>query len=137
VNRLNQSPENPANSPLTYPDIRGCQARESQTVSWDSARFNEPSRLESITFSDQPILPVVFVRSTKRWPCEVTDPRPRARIFCLLVDPGDICPPHRGQVLFASYMLLMSSFSMFDSEGGEVLGSKAIQNISNIKHHPI
>jgi hypothetical protein len=34
-------------------------------------------------------------------------------------------------------MLLMSSFSVFDSKGGEVLGTKAIQNISNIKHHPI
>jgi hypothetical protein len=26
---------------------------------------------------------------------------------------------------------------MFDSKGGEVLGTKAIQNISNTKHHPI
>jgi hypothetical protein len=43
----------------------------------------------------------------------------------------------RGQVLFASYMHLMSSFSVFDSKGGEYLGTKAIQNISNTKHHPI
>jgi hypothetical protein len=34
-------------------------------------------------------------------------------------------------------MLLMSSFSVFDSKGGDVLGNKAIQNISNIKHHSI
>jgi hypothetical protein len=34
-------------------------------------------------------------------------------------------------------MLLMSSFSVFDSKGGEVLGTKATQNISNTKHHPI
>jgi hypothetical protein len=31
-------------------------------------------------------------------------------------------------------MPLMSSFSVFDSEGGEVLGTKEIQYI---KHHPI
>jgi hypothetical protein len=31
----------------------------------------------------------------------------------------------------------MSSFSVFDSKGGEVLGTKATQNISNTKHHPI
>jgi hypothetical protein len=43
----------------------------------------------------------------------------------------------RGQVLFASYVLLMSSFSVFDSKGGEVLGTKTTQNISNIKHNQI
>jgi hypothetical protein len=42
----------------------------------------------------------------------------------------------RGQVLFASYMLLMSSFSVFDSKEGEVLGTKTTQNISNTKHQP-
>jgi hypothetical protein len=39
----------------------------------------------------------------------------------------------RRQVLFASYMLLMSSLSVFDSKGGEVLLTKEIQNISNTK----
>jgi hypothetical protein len=34
-------------------------------------------------------------------------------------------------------MLLVSTFSVFDSKGGEVLGTKAIQNISNTKHHSI
>jgi hypothetical protein len=34
-------------------------------------------------------------------------------------------------------MLLMSSFLVFDSKGGEVLGTKAIQNISKTKHHQI
>jgi hypothetical protein len=43
----------------------------------------------------------------------------------------------RGQALFASYMLLMSSFSVVDAKGGEVLGTKAIENISNTKHHQI
>jgi hypothetical protein len=38
----------------------------------------------------------------------------------------------RGQVLFASYMLLMSSFSVVDAKGGEVVGTKA-----NTKHHQI
>jgi hypothetical protein len=31
----------------------------------------------------------------------------------------------------------MSSFSVFDFKGGEVLGTKSTQNISNTKHHPI
>jgi hypothetical protein len=43
----------------------------------------------------------------------------------------------RGQVLFASYMLLMSSFSMVDAKGGEVLGTKAMNIVSNTKHHQI
>jgi hypothetical protein len=33
----------------------------------------------------------------------------------------------RGQVLFASYMLLMSSFSVVDAKGGEVVGTKAMK----------
>jgi hypothetical protein len=43
----------------------------------------------------------------------------------------------RGQVLFASYMLLMSSFSVVDAKGGEVSGTKAMEIISNIKHNQI
>jgi hypothetical protein len=43
----------------------------------------------------------------------------------------------RGQVLFASYMLLMSSFSVVDAKGGEVLGTKAMKIVSNTKHHQI
>jgi hypothetical protein len=43
----------------------------------------------------------------------------------------------RGQVLFASYMLLMSSFSVVDAKGEEVLGTKAMKIISNTKHHQI
>jgi hypothetical protein len=34
-------------------------------------------------------------------------------------------------------MFLMSSFVVFDSKGGEVLGTTTIQNISNTKQHPI
>jgi hypothetical protein len=40
----------------------------------------------------------------------------------------------RGQVLFASYMILMSSFSVVDAKGGEVSGTKAMEIISNINH---
>jgi hypothetical protein len=43
----------------------------------------------------------------------------------------------RRQVLFASYMILMSSFSMVDAKGGEVLGTKAMKMVSNTKHHQI
>ena len=42
-----------------------------------------------------------------------------------------------GQVLFASYMLLMSSFSVVDAKGREVLETKAMKMISNTKHHHI
>jgi hypothetical protein len=34
-------------------------------------------------------------------------------------------------------MLLMSSFLVVDAKGGEVLGTKAMENISNTKHHQI
>jgi hypothetical protein len=43
----------------------------------------------------------------------------------------------RGQVLFASYMLLMSSFSVVDAKGGEVVGTQAMKMLSNTKHHQI
>ena len=43
----------------------------------------------------------------------------------------------RGQVLFASYMFLMSSFSVVDAKGGEVVGTKAMKMLSNTKHHQI
>jgi hypothetical protein len=42
-----------------------------------------------------------------------------------------------GQALFTSYMPLMSSFSVVDAKGGEVLGTKAMKNVSNTKHHQI
>jgi hypothetical protein len=34
-------------------------------------------------------------------------------------------------------VLLVSSFSVVDAKGGEVLGTKAMENISNTKHHQI
>jgi hypothetical protein len=43
----------------------------------------------------------------------------------------------REKVLFASYMLLMSSFSVVGAKGREVLRTKAMENISNTKHHQI
>jgi hypothetical protein len=41
----------------------------------------------------------------------------------------------RGKVLFSSYLLLMSSFLVFDAKGGEVLGIEAMKIVSNTKHH--
>jgi hypothetical protein len=38
---------------------------------------------------------------------------------------------------FCFLYALISSFSVFDSKGGEVLGTKATNNISNTKCHPI
>jgi hypothetical protein len=37
----------------------------------------------------------------------------------------------RGKVLFSSYMLLMSSFLVFDAKGGKVLGIEAMKIVSN------
>jgi hypothetical protein len=37
--------------------------------------------------------PNVPPRPTKGWPCEILGPRPFARSFSLLVDPGNIRPP--------------------------------------------
>jgi hypothetical protein len=34
-------------------------------------------------------------------------------------------------------MPLLSSFSVVDAKGGEVLGTKAMKNVSNTKHHQI
>ena len=42
-----------------------------------------------------------------------------------------------GKLLFTSYMLLMSSFSVVDAKGGEVVGTKAMKMLSNTKHHQI
>jgi hypothetical protein len=42
-----------------------------------------------------------------------------------------------GQVIFAFYMLLMSSFSVVDAKGGEIIGTKAMKIVSNTKHHQI
>jgi hypothetical protein len=43
----------------------------------------------------------------------------------------------RGQVLFASYMLLMPSFLVVDAKRGEVVGTKAMKMLSNTKHPQI
>jgi hypothetical protein len=67
--------------------------RESRMVSLDSARFDGLLGLESVAFSGRPIPPIALAQPTKEWPCGVSGPRPRARPFHLLVDPGDICPP--------------------------------------------
>jgi hypothetical protein len=62
-------------------------------VSADSAQANGLLSFESVAFSGRPIPLVALAQPTKGWPCGVTGPRPRVRPSCLLVDPGDICPP--------------------------------------------
>jgi hypothetical protein len=91
------------------PDIRGCQAQESRVVPWGSTRFDGPSGLESIDFSDRPIPLVAFARPTKRWPCGATGPRPGARTFRLLVDPRDICPP-QAPILWVDFEIIDRKF---------------------------
>jgi hypothetical protein len=62
---------------------------------------------ESASFSGRPIPPVILTRPTKGWPCEVAGPRPRARPSCLLVDPGDICPPQRVLCVLCQHLALV------------------------------
>jgi hypothetical protein len=50
--------------------------------------------LELIQSCVDPFCQTSLPWSTKGWPCEIMGPRPFARPSCLLVDPGDICPPH-------------------------------------------
>jgi hypothetical protein len=68
--------------------------RESQVVSVDSVRVDGLFGLESVAFSGRPILLLALARPTKGWPCRVTGLWPHASPSRLLVDPGDICPPH-------------------------------------------
>jgi hypothetical protein len=83
--------------------------RESRVFAMDSARVHRFLGLESVNFSSWPILQVVLARPTKGWPCELTGPRPRARPSCLLVDPGDICPPQAPVVALAHEAHLAAS----------------------------
>jgi hypothetical protein len=60
--------------------------------------FDELLGPEPASFPRWPILPVVLPWPTKRWPSEITGLKPLARPSYLLVDPGDICPPHQGSL---------------------------------------
>jgi hypothetical protein len=55
--------------------------------------FDELLGPEPASFSRRPIPLVVLPWPTKGWPCEIIGPKPLVRPSCLLVDPGDICPP--------------------------------------------
>jgi hypothetical protein len=54
---------------------------------------SDRSGLESIQPCINPLHQTFLLRPTKGWPCEILGPRPFARSFSLLVDPGDIRPP--------------------------------------------
>jgi hypothetical protein len=58
-------------------------------------KFIGSSGLESIQSCINPLHQTFLSRPTKGWPHEILGPRPFARSFSLLVDPGDIRPPHR------------------------------------------
>jgi hypothetical protein len=82
------------------------------------ARADGLTGLKSIAFSGQPIPPVALARPTKGWPCEVTGPRPRARLSCLLVDPEDIVPRSRfGQSTMTKSLLLRINLNLTFREG--------------------
>jgi hypothetical protein len=56
-------------------------------------KFIGSSGLESIQSCINPLHQTFLSRPTKGWPYEILGPRPFARSFSLLVDPGDIRPP--------------------------------------------
>jgi hypothetical protein len=88
---------NLADLSLIRPDIRGRHARESRVVAVvDSARVDRLFGLEFFAFSGRPIPPIALARPTKGWAYGVTDPWPRTRPSCLLVDPR-ISVPHTSQ----------------------------------------
>jgi hypothetical protein len=60
---------------------------------WIALKSNEPLGPESASFSHRSIPPAVLPWPMKEWPCEIIGPKPFTRPSCLLVDPGDICPP--------------------------------------------
>jgi hypothetical protein len=60
---------------------------------WITHKLTDCLGLIFFNFSGQPIPSVPLARPTKGWPCGVTGPSPRARPYCLLVDPRDISPP--------------------------------------------
>jgi hypothetical protein len=60
---------------------------------WIMLEFIGPPGLELIQSCADPFCQTFLPWPTKGWPCEIMVLRPFARPSCLLVDPGDICPP--------------------------------------------
>jgi hypothetical protein len=73
---------------------------------WMLPKSVGPSELELIRSCVDPLRRASLPRPTKGWPCETSGPEPFARSFSLLVDPGDICPPHLWLVVPKETMLL-------------------------------
>jgi hypothetical protein len=63
---------------------------------WITLKSIGPPGLELIQSCVDPLCQTFLPRPTKGWPCEMMGPRPFAGSSSLLVDPGDICPPHPG-----------------------------------------
>jgi hypothetical protein len=75
----------------------GLQRGRNGSLLWIMLEFIGPPRLKLIQSCVDPFCQTFLPRPTKGWPCETMGPRPFARSFSLLVDPGDICPPqHKG-----------------------------------------
>jgi hypothetical protein len=93
VNRLNLSSYNLVDLSLIHSDVQGRCARKSRADATDSARVWRVAwawacfLLTSAHSASSPPWP------TKGWPCEIIGIKPLARPSCLLVVPGDICPP--------------------------------------------
>jgi hypothetical protein len=58
-------------------------------------KSNEPSGPESIQSCVDPFRQQFLPWPTKGWSCEIMGPKLFASPSSLLVDPGDICPPHK------------------------------------------
>jgi hypothetical protein len=57
-------------------------------------KSHESSGPESIQSCVNPFRQQFLPWPTKGWPCEIMGPKPFVKPSSLLVDPGDICPPH-------------------------------------------
>jgi hypothetical protein len=70
------------------------QRRRIGSLLWIMLEFIGSPGLELIQSCADPFCQIFLPRPTKGWPCETMGPRPFSRSSSLLVDPGDICPPH-------------------------------------------
>jgi hypothetical protein len=68
--------------------------RQVGLLSWMLLESVGPSKLELIRSCIDPLRRASLPRPTKGWPCEISGLEPFARSSNLLVDLGDICPPH-------------------------------------------
>jgi hypothetical protein len=78
--------------PRPYILDRGARGNVRRTL-WIAFESDGLFGPDSASFPRWLIPSIVLPWPTKRWSYEITGLKPLARPSCLLVDPGDICPP--------------------------------------------